>query len=84
MPSVEQRQHKELNKQAENSHQPTRRRERQMKRLKSAGQAQRFLSAHDQINNRHRRNHDTVEHNRVDRMQAFQIWAEIIGVTAVV
>ncbi len=31
-------------------HQPTRRRERQMKRFKSPGQAQRFLSAHDRIN----------------------------------
>ena len=33
MPGVEHRQHKGLNNQAENSHQPTRRRERQMKRL---------------------------------------------------
>src|SRR4051812_15091744 len=51
MPSVEHRRHKGLNNRAENSHQPTRRRERQMKRFTSAGQAQRFLSAHDQINN---------------------------------
>ena len=51
MPSVEHRKHKRLNNRAENSHQPTRRRERQMKRFKSAGQAQRFLSAHDGINN---------------------------------
>jgi transposase-like protein len=43
--SVEHRKHKGLNNRAENSHQPTRRRERQMKRFKSAGQAQRFLSA---------------------------------------
>src|SRR3954470_3144459 len=40
MPSVEHRRHKALNNRAENSHQPTRRRERQMKRFKSAGQAQ--------------------------------------------
>src|SRR3954451_19519561 len=51
MPGVEHRQHGGLNNRAENSHQPTRRRERQMKRFKSARQAQRFLSAHDQINN---------------------------------
>jgi putative transposase len=51
MPVLEHRQHKGLNNRAENSHQPTRRRERQMKQFKSAGQAQRFLSAHDQINN---------------------------------
>ena len=51
MPSVEHRKHKGLNNRAENSHQPTRQRERQMKRFKSAGQAQHFLSAHDGINN---------------------------------
>src|ERR671911_1685023 len=51
MPGIEHRRHKGLNNRAENSHQPTRRRERQMKKFKSAGQAQRFLSAHDQINN---------------------------------
>src|ERR671912_699833 len=51
MPGVEHRQHKGLNNRAENSHQPTRRRERIMKRFKSAGQAQRFLSVHDQVAN---------------------------------
>jgi putative transposase len=45
---VEHRQHKGLNNRAENSHQPTRRRERIMKRFKSSRQAQRFLSIHDQ------------------------------------
>ena len=38
---------KGLNNRAENSHQPTRRRERIMKQFKSARQAQRFLSVHD-------------------------------------
>jgi hypothetical protein len=51
MHGIEQRQHKRLNNRAENSHRPTRRRERQLKQFKSAGQAQRLLSAHDQINN---------------------------------
>jgi Resolvase, N terminal domain/DDE domain len=46
---VDHRQHKGLNNRAENSHQPTRRRERLMKRFKSARQAQRFLSVHDQV-----------------------------------
>jgi len=73
MPSVEHRKHKGLNNRAENSHQPTRRRERQMKRFKSAGQAQRFLSAHDGINNlfqlcRHRV--PAVQY-RAARIQAF-------------
>src|ERR671927_1210298 len=44
VPGVEHRRHKGLNNRAENSHQPSRRRERQMKRFKSARQAQRFLS----------------------------------------
>jgi len=48
---VEHRQHKGLNNRAENSHQPTRRRERIMKRFKSARQAQRFLMVHDQVAN---------------------------------
>ena len=34
------------NNRAENSHQPTRRRERKMQRFKSAGSAQKFLSTH--------------------------------------
>ena len=79
MPSIEHRQHKGLNNRAENSHQPTRRRERQMKQFKSAGQAQRFLSAHDQINNLFnlRRDHVTAEQHRASRIQTFQVWDEI-------
>jgi putative transposase len=45
LPGVEHRRHKGLNNRAENSHQPTRLRERVMRRFKSAGHAQRFLSA---------------------------------------
>ena len=84
MPSVEHRKHKGLNNRAENSHQPTRQRERQMKRFKSAGQAQRFLSAHDGINNLfHLRRHQVpATQYRAARVQAFQAWAEVTGVTA--
>src|ERR671927_1624273 len=49
LPGVEHRQSRYLNNRAENSHRPTRRRERQMQRFKSAGQAQRFLSAQGPI-----------------------------------
>jgi transposase-like protein len=49
MPGVEHRRHKGLNNRAENSHQPIRRRERIMKRFKSARQLQRFVSIHDPI-----------------------------------
>ena len=45
MPSVEHCREKWQNNRAENSHQPTRLRERVMRRFKSAGHAQRFLSA---------------------------------------
>jgi putative transposase len=49
LPSVEHRQHRYLNNRAENSHQPTRQRERRMPRFKSPGQAQRFLAAYGPI-----------------------------------
>jgi putative transposase len=49
LPGVEHRQHKRLNNRAENSHQPTRLREKKMRRFKSARYAQRFLSAFSPI-----------------------------------
>jgi putative transposase len=84
MPGVEHRRHKGLNNRAENSHQPTRRRERQMKRFKSAGQAQQFLSAHDQINNLFylRRDHVSATEYRAARRRAFAVWAEVGNVAA--
>ena len=84
MPGVEHRQHKGLNNRAENSHQPTRRRERQMKRFKSARQAQRFLSAHDQIANLFhlRRDHGSASEYRAARARAFNAWADISGIAA--
>ena len=83
MPSVEHRQHKGLNNRAENSHQPTRRRERIMKRFKSAGQAQRFLSVHDQVANLFRRpaNTNASDHRTVP-CWAFATWAEVTGLAA--
>jgi hypothetical protein len=83
MPGVEHRQHKGLNNRAENSHQPTRRREQQLKRFKSARHAQRFLSAHDQINNlfllpRHLM---PATDYRAERTHAFQAWHDVCGIT---
>src|SRR3984957_18652689 len=84
---VNHRQHKGLNNRAENSHQPTRRRERIMKRFKSAWQAQRFLSVHDQVANLFHipyPNSVTADFRRASREQAFAAWREIskTGATA--
>ena len=49
LPDVRHRTSSYLNNRAENSHRPTRRRERQMQRFKSPEQAQRFLSAQSMI-----------------------------------
>jgi putative transposase len=46
LPNVEHRQSRYLNNRAENSHRPTRRRERQMQQFKSVEQAQGFLTSH--------------------------------------
>jgi putative transposase len=83
MPGVEHRQHRGLNNRAENSHQPTRRRERIRKRFKSAGHAQRFLSVHDQVANLFRRPASiTAAAHRISRAQAFQIWNEVAEAVA--
>jgi putative transposase len=81
MPGVEHRRHEGLNNRAENSHQPTRRRERQMRRFKSARQAQRFLSAHDQVNNLFhlRRDHVSASEHRAARARALETWADVSG-----
>ena len=84
MLGVEHRQRKGLSNRAANSHQPTRRRERQMKRFKSARQMQRFLSAHGQISNRFHscRGQVTAVQYRAARARAFEAWADIGGAAA--
>ena len=67
IPGVEHRQSKYLNNRAEVSHQPTRRRERQMQRFKSPRHAQQFLSAHE---------------HRAARDAAFHTWREVVGVAS--
>ena len=63
---------------AENSHRPTRRRERQMQRFKSPHHAQRFLSAHAFIYGHfHPRRHRATANNyRASRAVAFSVWRE--------
>jgi putative transposase len=56
-----------------------------MSRFKSAGQAQRFLPAHDGIGNLFhlRRDRTSAEQYRAARTRAFQASAEITRLTAV-
>ena len=79
---VEHRQSRYLNNRAEVSHQPTRRRERQMQRFKSVRHAQRFLSSHGQIHNlfQLRRHRLTANDHRAARDRAFQTWRDVAGV----
>jgi putative transposase len=84
MPSVEHRRHKGLNNRAQNSHQVTRRRERQVKWCKPPSQAQRFLSGTRAINNLFhlRREHVTAVVYRDAQMRAFETWIEITGLVS--
>ncbi len=81
MLSVEHRKHKRLNNRAENSHQPTRQRERTMRRFKSPGHAQRFLSAFGPIREHFcpRRHRLRAEEYRRERTRRFQVWNEVAG-----
>jgi putative transposase len=78
LPGVEHRQHRCLNR-AENSHQPTRQRERHMQRFKSPGHAQRFLSASGPIAQHFcpRRHGFAAPAYRQELRKRFQIWQEI-------
>ncbi|MFF4181279.1 IS6 family transposase [Streptomyces sp. NPDC001750] len=79
MPSVEHRAHKGLNNRAENSHQPTRQRERAMKGFRSVGAAQRFLSAFGSISPhfRPRRNLRTAAEHRLEMTTRFTVWDHV-------
>ena len=82
MPSVEHRQDQWQNNRAENSHQPTRLRERVMRRFKSVGQAQRFLSAFGIISTHFRvgRHLFTARSYRAVMKTKFAVWEEVIDV----
>jgi putative transposase len=68
---------------AENSHQPTRQRERAMKRFTSPGHAQRFLSAFSRISPhfRPRRHLLSATGSRHEMADRFTIWNQNNGVT---
>ncbi|TYB85380.1 IS6 family transposase [Oceaniovalibus sp. ACAM 378] len=76
-PDADHRVHKGLNNAIEVSHRPTRKRETIFGRFKSHRQAQRFLSAHDQINQifRPHRYQLSAASYRHARSDAFSLWA---------
>ena len=76
MPSVVHVTDQYANNRAEVSHQPTRQRERQMRRFKSAAQLQRFASVHGIVQNLFRvsRHLPRSAHHRLLRTRAFVEW----------
>jgi putative transposase len=78
LPGVEHRQSRYLNNRAENSHRPTRRRERRMQRFKSPEQAQGFLFALAFIHGHfHPRRHlMAATAYRAVRFTAFNVWQQ--------
>jgi putative transposase len=81
LPGVEHRQSRYLNNRCENSHRPTRQREYRMQGFKSAGHAQRFLSAYGPIAQhfRPRRHLLSASAYRAEMRQRFASWAEATG-----
>ena len=83
MASVEHRQSRYLNNRAENSHQPTRHRERAMKRFRTPGAAQRFLAVFSVISPHFRPRHRlTADDYRTEMTRRFAVWNEVTGLTA--
>jgi putative transposase len=82
LPGVEHRQHKRLNNRAEHSHQPTRLREKKMRKFKSAKHVQRFLSAFGPIAGHFqpRRHRLSAGEYRATLQGRFQTWNEVTGV----
>ena len=81
LPGVEHRQSRSRNNRCEHSHRPTRQREHRMQGLKSAGHAQRFLSAYGPITQhfRPRRHLLSASDYRQELRKRFESWAEMTG-----
>jgi putative transposase len=67
------------NNRAEVSHEHTRAQERQMRRFKSSGQAQRFLAVHSQVHNLFRvgRHLLRAANYRLLRTRSFEMWQQV-------
>ena len=86
LPQAEYRQSKHLNSRIAMSHQPARRRERQMRRFKSARHAQSFPSTHARTRThvQLRRYRLTAAQHRAARDDVFRTWCEVVGIAALV
>ena len=79
MPSVVHDTDQYRNNRAEVSHEPTRQRERQMRKFRSPGQAQQFLTVHGLVPNLFRVGRHLLQarHHRELRGRAFIAWREV-------
>ena len=84
LPRTEHRRHKGLNNRAENSHQPTRQRERARRRFKCPEYTQRFLEPFGPIRDHFcpRRHRLAAAQYRVILQERCAAWDEITGITA--
>ncbi|CDF34483.1 unnamed protein product [Chondrus crispus] len=84
IPKVEHIQNKGANNRAENSHQPTRERERRRSRFRSASEAQRFLSTFSAISNQFREGRHLIQASthRALMTRRFAEWRVICGSVA--
>jgi putative transposase len=84
LPGVEHRRHKRLNNRAENSHRPTRRRERAMQRFRSPVQAQHFLACFEPIRAPFcpRRHLLPAAQYRAVLAARFAVWRQVTGLAA--
>ena len=80
MPSVIHSTRQYENNRAEVSHQPTRQRERQMRRFRSASHLQRFASVHGVVQNLFRVDRHLLRagHHRLLRARSFRLWDEVM------
>lgn len=83
LPFVGHRCHKGLHNRAENSHQPTRQRERAMKGFRPVGGAQRFLAAFSGISPhfRPRRHLVAAGEHRLGMIIRFTVWDQVVSST---
>jgi putative transposase len=81
MPDVIHNNSQYANNRAEQSHEPTKVRERVMRKFKSVGQAQRFLGTHAAVSNLFNLGRHKVgaEHYRNLREGAFEEWSSAVA-----